>query len=304
LAFVDEDFMPYLGELSALAAAFLWSGTVVLLEETGRRIGALVNNTARLLMGLALLCLTLWLQKGTLLPLHADQDQMIWLGLSGIVGLAIGDGALMIALLIIGSRRSTLLLSLAPPITTVLAWILLNESLPWLAVGGIAITIGGIFWVVTESNAAEPIRGSRTKGILLGIAAAVGQALGTILVRFGFRSEIDALSATILRMIPAVVVMLLVVILQGKIRDLWQVLKRRRLLIAMIVASIGGPFLGVWLSIVAVKYTEAGIASTLLATVPVMVIPVIFFVYRIRPSWRAIIGTIITMVGIAMIFLR
>ncbi|HNR67773.1 MAG TPA: DMT family transporter [bacterium] len=296
--------MPYLGELSALAAAFLWSGTVVLLEETGRRIGALVNNTARLLMGLALLCLTLWLQKGTLLPLHADQDQMIWLGLSGIVGLAIGDGALMIALLIIGSRRSTLLLSLAPPITTVLAWILLNESLPWLAVGGIAITIGGIFWVVTESNAAEPIRGSRTKGILLGIAAAVGQALGTILVRFGFRSEIDALSATILRMIPAVVVMLLVVILQGKIRDLWQVLKRRRLLIAMIVASIGGPFLGVWLSIVAVKYTEAGIASTLLATVPVMVIPVIFFVYRIRPSWRAIIGTIITMVGIAMIFLR
>ncbi|HOX86231.1 MAG TPA: DMT family transporter [bacterium] len=296
--------MPYLGELSALAAAFLWSGTVVLLEETGRRIGALVNNTARLLMGLALLCLTLWLQKGTLLPLHADQDQMIWLGLSGIVGLAIGDGALMIALLIIGSRRSTLLLSLAPPITTVLAWILLNESLPWLAVGGIAITIGGIFWVVTESNAAEPIRGSRTKGILLGIAAAVGQALGTILVRFGFRSEIDALSATILRMIPAVVVMLLVVILQGKIRDLWQVLKRRRLLIAMIVASIGGPFLGVWLSIVAVKYTEAGIASTLLATVPVMVIPVIFFAYRIRPSWRAIIGTIITMVGIAMIFLR
>ncbi len=296
--------MPYLGELSALAAAFLWSGTVVLLEETGRRIGALVNNTARLLMGLALLCLTLWLQKGTFLPLHADQDQMIWLGLSGIVGLAIGDGALMIALLIIGSRRSTLLLSLAPPITTVLAWILLNESLPWLAVGGIAITIGGIFWVVTESNAAEPIRGSRTKGILLGIAAAVGQALGTILVRFGFRSEIDALSATILRMIPAVVVMLLVVILQGKIRDLWQVLKRRRLLIAMIVASIGGPFLGVWLSIVAVKYTEAGIASTLLATVPVMVIPVIFFVYRIRPSWRAIIGTIITMVGIAMIFLR
>ncbi|MBN1542535.1 DMT family transporter [candidate division KSB1 bacterium] len=296
--------MPYLGELSALSAAFLWGGTVILFEEVGKRVGALVTNTGRILIGLMLLCLTLWIQKGVFFPVFADSNQVLWLGLSGIVGLAIGDGALFSALVILGSRRSTLLLSLAPPITTILAWMFLHEHLRWIALTGILLTVFGIFWVVLESNPAEPVRGSKIKGIGLGILAALGQAVGMIFVKYGFRSDIDALSATILRMAPAAVLLVLITLRQGKIGVLGQMFRRRKLSLALVVGSIIGPFLGVWLSIVAVKHTQAGIASTLLSTVPIMVIPPMILIYGIRPSPRALIGTAVAMLGIALIFLR
>lgn len=295
--------MPYQGEIAALVAAALWSTTAILFETTGKRIGAMNTNLLRLLLASLLLCLTFFIQTGTLYPIHATTDQHFWLGLSGVIGLALGDAALFVCLVILGPRLATLMLSLAPVITTLFAWLFLDEKLNALAIFGIVLTIGGIVWVVNETEH-EPSHGSKMQGIILGVIAALGQGFGVILAKYGFRTEIGTLDATLLRMLPATLVMWLVMLMLGKLKPIPGVLHDRKSVQFIIIASIIGPFIGVWLANAAVKYTEAGIAATLLATVPILVIPLVWIIHGTRPSLRAVMGTCIAVAGVALIFLR
>lgn len=296
--------MPFIGEISALSGAFLWGMTALLFEEAGKRIGAFSTNLLRILLASIFLCTTLFFKNGEFLPLHASHAEILWLGASGIVGLAIGDGALFISLVILGPRRATLLLSLAPPITAILAWFLLGERIGILAISGIIITVWGIFWVVNEKHISEETRGSRTKGIVLGIISALGQAVGLILAKQGFSNGIDPLSATILRMLPAAAVLWGFALITKQLRPVIHAFSEKKAMCATFGGSIVGPYLGVWLANVAVKHTETGVASTLLATVPILVIPMVIIVRKTRPSVRAVMGTFIAVLGIALLFLR
>ncbi len=296
-------FLPYQGEIAALTAVVLWSTTALLFESAGKRVGATNTNLLRLLLATIFLCVTLWVQRGHLYPHWATREQQLWLGLSGIIGLAIGDAALFISLVILGSRLAVLLLSLAPIFTTILAWIFLSEALSPLAVIGILLGITGIFWVVSEPRSEEG-QGSKVKGVLLGILAALGQGIGVILAKYGFRTEIDALDATILRMLPATIFMWLVVLVARKTPPIGSIIQDKKSVQFIFIASIIGPYLGVWLANVAVKYTEAGVAATLLAMVPIFIIPMIWIVRGKRPSLRGVVGTFIAVLGVVLIFLR
>jgi drug/metabolite transporter (DMT)-like permease len=150
----------------------------------------------------------------------------------------------------------------------------------------------------------DPVHGSKTKGIIMGLLAAVGQGVGIIFAKKALTTEIDPLSATVLRMLPAMIALWSVALFRGRIGEVFKTLSDRKAALATLGGSIFGPFLGVWLSIVAVKYTEAGIAATLLATVPVIIIPYTMIIYKTKPSLRTLVGTSITMVGVAMLFLR
>jgi drug/metabolite transporter (DMT)-like permease len=296
--------MPFIGEIAALVAAFFWAFGALLFETAGRRIGAFQTNLLRILIGTILLSLTLYVQIGVFFPMDANQDNYFWLGLSGIVGLAIGDGALFYAIVILGPRLSTLLLSLAPPITTIVAWIFLGESLELLAVIGIVVTISAIAWVVSEKHGDEHIRGSKTLGVILGIVAALGQGIGVILAKVGLGGGIDSLSATLLRMLPATVALWGVAVLTRHAAPAVLALKDKYIALIVVIASIVGPFIGVWLSMVAVKYTETGIASTLLSTVPILLIPMELIIHKRAPSLRGILGAILAVIGVGLIFMR
>lgn len=295
--------MPFIGETAALTAAFLWGFGVLAFESAGARIGAFQTNLLRIVLGSVMLSLTLYFQTGMFFPMHASQDNYVWLGLSGAIGLAIGDGALFYAIVILGPRLSTLLLSLAPPVATIIAWIFLDESLELLAILGVAITISAIVWVVSEKRGDEHIRGSKTAGIVFGIVAALGQGVGVILAKLGLVG-IDALSATLIRMTAAAILLWGLAVVTRYAAPTIMALKDKTAALFVFAGSIVGPFIGVWLSIVAVKYTEAGIAATLLSTVPVLLIPIEFVVLKRRPSLRGIVGTVLAVVGIALIFLR
>ncbi len=295
--------MPFVGEFAALAAAFLWGFGVLFFESAGTRIGAFQTNLLRIVLGTAMLSLTLYLQTGLFFPMHASQENYLWLGLSGAVGLAIGDGALFFAIVILGPRLSMLLLSLAPPVATIIAWFFLGESLELLAILGIVITIAAIVWVVSEKRGDDHIRGSKTVGVILGIVAALGQGVGVILAKLGLVG-IDALPATLIRMTVAAVLLWGFAVVTRHAAPTIRSLKDKTAALLIFGGSIVGPFIGVWLSVVAVKYTEAGIAATLLSTVPVLLIPIEYAVHKRRPSLRGIIGTVLAVVGVALIFLR
>lgn len=296
--------MPFIGEIAALTAAFFWGFGALLFESAGTRIGAFQTNLLRILLACLFLSMTLYFQSGLFFPLHATMHNQFWLGFSGLIGLAIGDGALFYAIVILGPRLSTLLLSMAPPITTLVAWLFLGETLSQMAVIGISITFAAIIWVVSEKHGGELIRGSKTVGVILGFVAAAGQGLGVILAKIGLSDGLDSLSATLLRMIPAAVALWGVALVTRHAKSAIVSMRDKTSALFILGGAVFGPYIGVWLSIVAVKYTEAGIAATLLSTVPILIIPMEYAVHRRKPSLRAVIGTVLAVAGIALIFLR
>jgi len=296
--------MPYIGELAALTGAFLWGICALMFETAGKQIGTYATNLIRIILACLFLCLTLFLTTGQFFPVGASRDNYLWLGISGIIGLVIGDGALFKSLVILGSRRATLILSMAPPITAVIAWFFLDEKLGLLAISGIIITVWGIFWVVNEKNVSETTHGSKLMGVIYGLIGALSSAVGLVFAKYGLSGGIAPLDATILRMVPAALVLSVMGLASGNRAKIINALKNNRAMLATLGGAIFGPFLGVWLSIVAVKYTETGIASTLLSTVPILILPILVIVHNIKPSPRAVFGTVIAVIGIALLFLR
>jgi drug/metabolite transporter (DMT)-like permease len=68
--------------------------------------------------------------------------------------------------------------------------------------------------------------------------------------------------------------------------------------------SVLGPFLGISFSLIAVEYTNVGIAATIMAIVPILMVPMVRVVYKERLSWRAVVGACVAVAGVGMLFLR
>ena len=105
-------------------------------------------------------------------------------------------------------------------------------------------------------------------------------------------------------MIAAAVTIWTYALLRGQARSTLLLLRQPSIARAVIAGAILGPFLGVWLSLIAVKYVEAGIAATIMATVPVLILPLVVLIYREKVSPRAVFGALVAVGGVAMLFLR
>ena len=174
------------------------------------------------------LALTHLLVLGSLLPISADPKRWFWLGLSGIIGLVIGDAFLFQAFVWIGPRLSMLMLSLAPVIAALVAWVFLGETLSAAQIIGILLVLFGIAWVVLERNGKQR-RENRDyfRGILFGLGAATGQALGLVLAKNGLYGDFSPISANLIRMIAAAVIIWMITFFQRKARSTIQRVKDR-----------------------------------------------------------------------------
>ncbi len=296
--------MAYIGEIAALLTAFCWSLSSIIFTAAGKRLGALQVNLYRLPLAVFLLGVTYWGIGGTL---QVPVEAMLYLAVSGIIGLAIGDSFLFEAFVRIGSRLSMLLLSLSPPMTALLAFIFLGERLKPLAIVGIGITVLGVSWVVAERTPTSVRQNRRISvtGVLFAILAALGQSVGILFARKGMVTTMPPLLATLIRMASAGIVLWPLSLLTGWVQSP-RVLFRQHppALKLMLIGVFFGPYLGVTLSMLSVKYTDAGIAATLMSTVPVMMLPMVMALEKERPSLRAVLGAVIAVVGIGLLFVR
>jgi len=267
----------------------------------------MVVNRIRLLLAVLFLMVTHWLFLATPLPFNAEPERWYWLALSGVIGLALGDGFLFQAFVWIGPRLSTLLMSLAPVLSALLAWLFLAETLTGGQIGGILLTVGGIAWVILDRDGAQRRPDDQRRyvwGLLFGLGAATGQAVGLITAKKGLGGDFPALSGNLIRMLAATTVIWVVTLFWGQAGPtLRRLLSQRQIIWHIIGGTLVGPFIGVWLSLVAIQLTHIGIASTLMALPPVFLLPIAYFVFKERPGWRAITGTLVAMVGVAILFL-
>jgi drug/metabolite transporter (DMT)-like permease len=304
---------PLIGETAALFAALLWTANAILFSAAGKRIGSVGVNAFRILVAIVFLTVSHIIILGTLIP-AANSAQWFWMGISGIVGLGIGDFALFAAYVIIGPKRSLLLMALAPVSSVIGGYLMLNEELGSLALVGIAITLIGIIIVVMEKKEDENDfkieEGKKTYGFILGVIAAVGQGVGLVISKYGMKTvatdpevPLDPLSATLIRMIVGAVFIWICITVAGKLPKTIKSLRDKQALKLTSAGAFIGPFLGVWLSMVAITFTEAGIAMTLMSLMPIFVIPTVFLLYREKTSMQGMAGAFIAVIGVAIIFL-
>ncbi len=290
------------GELAALATAVCWTVTVMSFETSARRVGSLSVNILRLFTGLIFLSAYTLITRGQVLPTDASGFEWLWLGLSGIVGFVIGDLCLFRAFVLIGSRISMVIFALVPPITAVAGLVLLDETLSlkhWL---GIMVTVTGICMVILIKGTGKVKLAHPVSGILLALIGTFAQAFGLVLSKYGM-GDYNAFAATQIRIIAALAVFIAIVLVAGFTGRIKLALRDGRAMRFLALGSFFGPFLGVSLSLVAVRLIEVGIASTIMAMVPVFIImPEVFLMgKKVRPL--EIAGAFVAVAGVALVSL-
>ncbi len=298
----------YLGELAALGTATLWAFSSIAFTLGGQRVGSVIVNRTRLVLAVLFLTFAHWVLIGRPFPWDAGLQRFLWLGASGLVGLVIGDSMLFQCYVLIGARIGVLLLSLSPIFGTLLAWIVLGEQLTPPELAAMALALAGVTWVVLErgkSNAPGRRDGQAyTRGILFGLGAALCQAAGLVIAKPGLSGGFPALSGTLIRMMTGMSVMwLIAVVTRSAGHTIRRVRADRRAGQVITVGAFVGPFLGVWLSLIAVQSARVGIASTLMAMTPVISLPLVPLVFKERVSPRAVLGTLVAMAGVALMIL-
>jgi drug/metabolite transporter (DMT)-like permease len=297
--------MLYIGELAAIITSITYAVNSALFTVAGRRVGSMVVNRVRLLAACLFLALGHWIFIGLPWPAQAGWERWFWLGSSGIVGLVLGDAFLFQAFIWIGPRIAMLLMSLAPIIATVTAWVFLKERLTAFQILGILLTLLGVVWVILDKNQRrKAVDQHYLRGILFGLGGALGQGLGIVLAKPGLTGSFSALSGNYIRMFTAFLVMTLVTVLQGKVKTTYLEMRANpKALSAIVGGAFSGPFIGVSLSLFALQHTSIGVASTLMALTPIFLLPVEVRFFNEDVGWGAVAGTVIALLGVAVLFL-
>lgn len=313
--------MMYLGETISLTVAVSWTVTALVAEVASKRIGPQVLNVWRMVLSLVLLGATLWVVTGCPLPMYADQTTWLWLLGSGAVGYVFGDYCLFNSYLYMGSRWGQLFMTLAPVAASLAAWVMMGETLSLLVVAGIVITISGIaLSVLSKGGGDDSGRKGLSlklpwKGVLCGIGAGVGQGVGLVLSKVGMEhyaacipdgatdvADMMPFTATMMRACAGLVGLFLILCLKGEVRRLPAALKDGKGMLCTVIASVTGPFVGVSLSLMALLYTSAGVAQTLMSLTPIFILWPSHVFFHQKITVREIIGAVICVCGVALFF--
>ena len=298
--------MTYIGEIAALSTVILWAVGTLSFEAASRRVGSTTVNFIRLVMAWGMLAIWgLASSSYAGLPIGASSEQWLWLGLSGLVGFFLGDLCLFRSFVLIGPRLSTLVFTLAPPMTALLGWMILGERLTWINGLGMAMTLGGVAWVVAERKVNSSVKHwlPSAWGVSLAALGALGQALGMVLSKKVLEG-MDPIAATHIRItaaLPAFAIMFLVLrwyprVVRG--------LKNRRAMAQMALGSFVGPVLGVSLLMLSMQYLPAAVSQTFVAALPIVILPFVIVIHKDRVSPRAAIGAVLAVAGVAILFLK
>jgi len=300
----------YFGEIAGLFAAVFWTITALAFESAGKKVGSLAVNLIRLVIAFFLIGLYSWLVRGFFFPTDASLYNWKWLAISGLVGFVIGDLLLFQSYLVIGARVAMLLMALAPPFAAFIGWIMLDEVLTPMNWLGMAITMTGIVVVILKSEKSEKNGAVVRKltsayslpGILLALGGALGQAAGLVISKKGM-GDYDAFSATQIRVLAGIVGFSVLFFFIKRWHKVGAALKNTSAMKRITLGAVFGPFLGVSFSLLAVQHTQTGIAATLMAIVPVLIIPPSVFLFHEKVNWKEILGAMITVGGVVLFFL-
>jgi len=302
----------YIGELISIGVAFSWTATALLSEFGSKRLGNLTLNVLRMALALVFSVILFWYVTGLPLPPVVSMEACGWMLLSGLVGYVIGDFCLFQCYIIIGSRYGQLFMTLAPLAAALMAWIALGQQMAPMSIIAMLVTLIGIgISVLGRGEHHKVSLKLPLNGVLFAVGAALCQGIGLVLSKIGMdHYETGAMpdwlipfSANFLRCIAGIIGFSILLYFREGFKSLREVLHDRKGMTVATATTIFGPFVGVGFSLMAVQYTSAGIASTLMALTPIIIILPSYWLFRQRITWRAVLGAIISVLGVSLFFL-
>lgn len=325
----------FLGELIALGVAVSWTFTALFAEVGSKRMGSLPFNTMRMTLSLLFLAATIWLTMGTPYPRYTNGSTWFWLVLSGIVGYVVGDYCLMQGYIHIGSRFGQLFMTLSAPTAAITGRILLGESMQPQAIAGMLITLSGIAMsILSKGDSKGEQHAVRfnlpPRGIFYAAMAGICQGFGLVLSKIGL-AHYDAslaaagiagdvmpegallplpinismsFAATLIRAYIGLAGFFLVLVLFNRdgLQQLNHALHDRKAMWCALGSTVFGPFVGVSASLLATLYTSAGIAQTLFALTPILIIAPAAILFHQRVRVREVIGAVVSVCGVCLFF--
>ncbi len=299
--------IPHLGEFAAIFTAICWSLSALAFTSSSRMVGSQQVNRMRVLIGFLALVVINWIVFGTPLPVQNSSGTWLWLLLSGIVGLAIGDTFLYKVYQISGPRIGMLLQGMNPIFGTLITWIFLGETLSLQQILGMLLTLGGIGWVVSgqrDARMGDSPNKITNSALLFGLLAALGQAVSMVFSKLGMAGGIHPFAGNEIRMFSALVFLWGSALIRGQAGStLKATAGNPKAMRWLLMGTFFGPVIGISTSLLAVQKAPLGIATTLMALPPVFLLPVSYFIYKERPGWGAVGGTLAAIGGIALMFL-
>ena len=302
----------YIGELISIGVAFSWTATALLSEFGSKRLGNLTLNVLRMGLSLLFAMVMFWAVMGSPLPPVGSLEACGWMLLSGIVGYVIGDFCLFQCYIIIGSRYGQLFMTLAPLSAALMAWVTLGQEMAPMSIVAMLITLTGI--ALSVLGRGEHRRVSLKlplNGVLFAVAAAMCQGIGLVLSKIGMDhydttampAWLIPFSANFLRCVAGVIGFSLLLYFREGFQPLREAFHDRKGITVAIATTIFGPFVGVGFSLMAVQYASAGIASTLMALTPIIIILPSYWLFRQPITRRSVLGALISVLGVSLFFL-
>jgi drug/metabolite transporter (DMT)-like permease len=296
----------HLGEFAAVAMAFCATLSVLAWTSTGRRIGVIAVGCLRLAAASILLAIWGVLTRGTWLPTDIDSHTWIVLAVSGVLGYFLSDLFAIKAFMVVGPRLTLLLQSLSPPLVAAIGYYRFGEKIEAINLLGIAVTLGGIIWVVLEQPASRK-ETHRRKDFVLGVAMAVGSALvgvvGTMYATEGVRNT-DPMAATQVRILAALLCYPALLTYMRRWPQIASGIRHARAMTILLLGTIVGPFLGMGLYMFALKVAPMGIVYTISCITPVLILPFSVLVYKEKVSPRAALGAIASVAGVVLLMYK
>ena len=312
----------YLGEVIALSTSMIWTVSALSAEASGKRIGALSLNVFTMIFAICFLALTLWVFTGAPFPRYLNTKAILWLLGSGISGFLICNYCLYSSYIYITSRFGQLFATLSAPTAAIMGWIILDEKLTLQECIGIVITLSGIAMSILsggdKSTGEHKIKIKLPiKGVLFAITAGISQGMALVFGKVGMihydtqipegmtrLSNFVPISSSFIRVSIGLLGFVLMVMFQKQWPTIKKSMHDKKGVLTALLTTFTGPFLGATCALIAMRYSKAGIAATLLELTPIFIILPAHFIFKQKVRFIEVVGAIVCVAGVSLFFIK
>ena len=308
--------MSVTGILAAFIATICWAGSVFPFTKAGRLMTVQSMNLIRLVLGTTLVLITAMILDKDFFSIFyfSHLNGWIWLGISGIMALGIGDYFGLRMYTILSPRYGSVLTTLSPAMALLMGIILLNEQMNWIGIFGMAITVTGVMSMSLgrkeRSSIPDHGHGSVFKGIIFGIISAFCNGAGLAFSKKGFLANADhpihPITGSFIRFLIATIIVILFMLIFKKIgANISNIRKQPKNILGYAIGGVVlGPLLAVSFAMIAIQYINVAVAQTIFALVPVVALIISYFVYKEKLTRNALAGVIIAIIGVCILIWR
>lgn len=288
--------MEILGIIAAIISAASWACGTLLFDRIGKVIPpaglTFVKGTASIvLMALLVACFGSFDSIGS--------KDCLYLAISGIIGIAIGDTLFFKSLRDLGAKMQVLFFMLGQIMTMVLSFLFLGELLTYYEYIGSFTLLVGVIIVLWGKQKKHP---NKTRGILFGLLSIICFSSSAIIVKYSI-TDVDVVSATFYRMFFGTLFVLIAGVSTKKIKAWINPLKDVRTAMLFLVNVFVITFGGFLLSMVAIKNISVSLASVLSTTEPIFVLLFAYLFNHDKITKREFVGASISIVAVLFIIL-